>query len=611
MEKQPSYKELLSETNHLRRVLDLERSKWLSLYDLLQDSRVKECNSIYEIHKFIEAQCATIKGEKEERAYIGITEIRSVDCEERTFQRINELQDFTDDQDKFKTIFDHAGDGILLGNLTGIIEKANPGFYSICGLEECEVINKHLRLFFSVDSLVERPLRFDLVDNGTPVIFERIMVGKNGEMIPVEMNTNRLGRNHFITIIRDLSVRKRVEQQLISVNDQLLLAKEKAEESDQLKTEFLTNMSHEIRTPMNGILGFAKMLNEPELSCDQQKLYTNIIVNSSNQLLKIIDDILEISKLETKQIQVFVKETNVNDLMMELQAFYKEKAHANNISFTVRNTLDDFQSIIYTDESKLRRILESLIDNALRYTYQGYVEIGYELKGNDLQFFVKDTGIGISQEYHEIIFDRFSQADKRLSRKYQGLGLGLSIAKKNVVLLGGEISVDSEFGQGATFCFTIPYRPCPAEKVKGLWAAKQKMNREKNMNQFNVMIVEDDRVSSLYFETLLKVKYPNVKVIHVKDGLEAVEYCQLYKDIDLVLMDLKMSRMNGFDATQKIKNLLPEVKVIIQTASASEEDRYLSKVCGGDDFISKPVKKELFYKMLKKYLVPVPITVEK
>jgi len=255
---------------------------------------------------------------------------------------------------------------------------------------------------------------------------------------------------------QDITQKKLTEKQLLE-------AKHKAEESDRLKSEFINNMSHEIRTPMNGILGFSKLLNRANLSDKKRDYYTQIIVNSGNQLIRIIDDILEISALGTKQVKIEQNELSINDLLAELYAIFQMKAKDKNLPLYLKKDLPDEESVIYTDASKLNKILSNLLENAFKFTNEGSVEFGYKLiKSNAkpmLEIFVKDTGIGIHKDKQTRIFDRFTQEEKEVSKIVGGIGLGLSIAKENAELLGGGIRLESEKGEGAAFYVTIPYSP--------------------------------------------------------------------------------------------------------------------------------------------------------
>lgn len=246
--------------------------------------------------------------------------------------------------------------------------------------------------------------------------------------------------------------------ELLQANKELKNAKEKAEESNRLKTEFLHNISHEIRTPMNGIIGFSEMLCNPDISYEKRDRYSRIVQNSGHQLLKIIDDILEISNLETNSGRLNETPLNLNDFLMELFSTFKIRSQKTNITFNVKKELSDSESEIITDKTRLNKVLSNLLENAFRFTTNGFIEMGYNITDGNLVLYVKDTGIGISPENHATVFDRFSQEEKEISLKYGGLGLGLSISKKNVILLGGYITIESEKGKGSTFYVTIPYK---------------------------------------------------------------------------------------------------------------------------------------------------------
>ncbi|PHQ57258.1 MAG: hypothetical protein COC16_01540 [Lutibacter sp.] len=287
--------------------------------------------------------------------------------------------------------------------------------------------------------------------------FNNLNSSKNGEDvwisssgIPIlDKNNNLIGyRGANIDITK--SVKHKQE---------LLEAKEKAEESDRLKTEFLNNMSHEIRTPMNGILGFSDMLSTPDISDDKRNNFIKIIQSSGNQLLQIIDDILEISRLGTKQVKVIEEHVCLNDLLLELFSIFDVKAKEEKNPLYLKKGLSDRQSTIQIDKTKLTKILSNLLENVLKFTNEGYIEYGYQLINSELEIYVKDTGIGIEPEYHTVIFERFSQAEKDLSKKVGGLGLGLAIVKENTKLLGGKIRLESKNDAGSTFFITIPYIP--------------------------------------------------------------------------------------------------------------------------------------------------------
>jgi CheY-like chemotaxis protein len=366
-------------------------------------------------------------------------------------------------------------------------------------------------------------------------------------------------------------------------------------------------MSHEIRTPMNGILGFSDFLNNSNLSEKKRKYYISIIQNSGNQLLRIIDDILEISQLGTKQVEILEKEVCINDLLLEQFSIFDIKAKENKIPLYLNNGLSDKESIILTDETKLNKILSNLLENALKFTREGSIEFGYQLKTDtepgrsvEVEIYVKDTGIGIKPESQVLIFKRFSQEEKSLSRNVGGLGLGLSIAKENAELLGGKITLKSEKGRGSTFFITIPYKPVSKHIV--MKSLNNDTGKEKQ-GSHTILIVEDEEINYLYLDAILDNLELSIKTVHAKNGKEAVEMCKENTKIDFVLMDLKMPIMSGFEATKIIKELRPKLPIVAQTAYSTKEEKEHAIAAGCDDFISKPISEDTFQEIINKYLL--------
>ena len=399
-------------------------------------------------------------------------------------------------------------------------------------------------------------------------------------------------KGKVIISLTDITALKNVERELI-------IAKDKAEESNRLKTEFLNNMSHEIRTPMNGILGFSELLNNDNLSIEKRKYYINIIQNSGNQLLQVIDDILEISRLETKQVKLIENPVCLNDLLLELFSIFDLKAKENKIPLYIKNGLSDEESTILIDSSKLKKIISNLLENALKFTNKGHISFGYLLKDNFIEIYVKDTGVGIKSEKQEIIFERFSQEEREFSQNIGGLGLGLSIAKENSELLGGFISVESKKWEGSTFKVSIPYKP-----VNEVIKTKELTEREVEKNsKYNILVVEDEEINYLFVEILLTEKIDlKCNVLHAKDGKEAIEICKNNLNIDLVLMDINMPIMNGYEATKQIKEVFPNLPIVAQTAYSTPEDKEKVLTAGCNDFITKPIAKEVLNTMLNNYL---------
>ncbi|MBN2663788.1 MAG: response regulator [Bacteroidales bacterium] len=405
-----------------------------------------------------------------------------------------------------------------------------------------------------------------------------------------------------------IASKKQLEQiyNLKKIKEELEIAKEKAEESNQLKTEFIQNMSHEIRTPMNAILGFSNILNKPNLNDEKRENYINIIQNSGNQLMRIIEDILEISELGTKQAKLYENEVCLNEFISEIFTTFKPKTKQKNISFSINNKISEKETVILTDKVKLNKILSTLIENAIKFTNEGKIELGYTIlethhdvsQHQDLQFYVKDTGIGVKPENQNIIFERFSQEQKEISEKVGGLGLGLAIAKENAEFLGGKITLESEKGKGSTFFVTIPFKPSISVSKK-----TNSYNNLYDNKKFTILIVEDEELNYLYLNTLLEDFDQNLVTLYAENGKDAIEICKKNNEIDVVLMDLKMPVMNGFEATKRIKKIRLDLPIIAQTAYSTVEEKELAMYYGCDDFITKPIEEEILFRMMNKYLV--------
>ncbi len=382
---------------------------------------------------------------------------------------------------------------------------------------------------------------------------------------------------------------------------ELKRAKERAEESDRLKTAFLANMSHEIRTPMNGILGFAELLKNPELTGDEQKEFIGIIEKSGARMLNIINDIVDISRIEAGLMQLDIRETDINDQLSYIYSFFKPEVEAKGIKFLLRDYLPAHECCVFTDREKSYAILINLVKNAIKYTERGSIEFGCYRKGNFIEFYVQDTGIGIPEDRQDAIFERFIQADIADKMARQGAGLGLSISKAYIGMLGGEIWVKSAERIGSSFYFTLPYNSGPVKKEK-----RAEFIFEIPENDFynedhllKILIAEDDETSEqLLSRALNKVS----KVIYkAKTGFEAVEIFRNNPDIDVIFMDLLMPGLNGFEATSQIRQLNKHVVIIAQTALGFSDDEQKAIEAGCNDYLVKPVKKDELITLIKKY----------
>lgn len=380
---------------------------------------------------------------------------------------------------------------------------------------------------------------------------------------------------------------------------ELIESKEQAEESVRLKSAFLANMSHEIRTPMNGILGFAKLLKKPKLKESIQQDYVDIILKSGDRMLNIINNIIDISRIESGQMLVYYSETNIDQILDDLYSFFEEEASRKSINLTLTKATIIEGPILNTDTDKFYAILTNLIKNALKFTNTGEIEFGYKVSDskNELIFYVKDSGIGIPVDKQKVIFERFIQADIEDKMALQGAGLGLSISQAFVKMLGGEIRVESELGNGSTFFFTLPIDKDQIDKKNTITETKSTTEEFKKIDK-TLLIVEDDIISSQLLEITLE---PLVKkVICVDNGAEAIEMIRENSEIDIVLMDIQMPYMNGYETTRKIREFNKSIIIIAQTAFAQFGDKEKSIEAGCNDYITKPIDIEGLESILHK-----------
>jgi len=402
----------------------------------------------------------------------------------------------------------------------------------------------------------------------------------------VIIGRNRSIRLKNIELAKEILVRKRVEADLIK-------SMEAADSANRMKTAFLANMSHEIRTPMNSILGFSDLMVSNKQPKEDVDYYLKIINTSTRQLLSVINDIIDISIIESGQLRIFNRPTKLNSLLMNIYQLHCIKADLNGTTLTLNKGLPDSKMNIITDEQRLSQVLNNLISNAIKFTEKGNIEVGYTLKAEFVEFYVKDTGSGISAEFHELVFERFRQVDEHRKNNLGGNGLGLAISKSLVELMGGKIWLQSEVDKGSQFFFTIPY----------IQASAVNNTTESNIETINlqgktILIAEDDSSSFLLLAGFLKSS--KVKIISAKNGIEALEFFLSNQHIDLVILDIKMPLMNGLEAAVEIRNINKEIPIIIQTAYAMPEDKDNALAAGCNYYLSKPISQLQLYEILNK-----------
>jgi len=488
---------------------------------------------------------------------------------------------------------------IEISDANGVIEYINPAFEKITGYSSGEIIGQNPRILKSgYHSNAFYKNLWNTILSGKEWIGELKNKRKNGklyweEAIISPIFNNKGNITHFVAVKEDVTEKKKMIKELIA-------AKEKAEESDRLKSAFLANMSHEIRTPMNGILGFADLLKRSHLSDEKQKDYIDIIEKSGERMLDLINDLINISKIESGQLDLSFAEININAQLNFMYEFFQIEVEKNGLKMNLHCPVPVDKAKLVTDREKFDAIVSNLIKNALKFTKEGRIDIGYEPQEEQIKFFVKDTGTGIPKEKQEAVFGRFVQADSHMSREYEGAGLGLSITKAYVEALGGKIWLESEEGKGTQIFFALPVNEMSGPSIKTEKKENEKEPElEDTYKNLTILAAEDDEFNYLLIEELLAEK--RYEVIRARNGQEAIDICKKNNKIHLILMDIKMPGMDGYQAAKEIKEIRPDLPIIAQSAYAMEHEikKYSTTF---DDYIVKPIKEDELMLKMKKWL---------
>jgi PAS domain S-box-containing protein len=561
---------------------------------------------------------------------------------EVTDKKLAEIR-IRESEEKYRLLFETAGDAIFLMD-DQIFIDCNAKTLEIFECTREQIIGKppyeyspELQLDGrkSLDKAIEK---IEAAKNGEPQLFEWKHKKYNGQVFDAEVSLNLLhisNKDYILAIVRDISERKEINNQIsklnielekradeleieikektkheselkiqnehiAKLNQDLIFALERSEQSDKLKTAFLANMSHEVRTPLNAVLGFSELLDDDTLESDKREYYLGIIKSSGNQLLILINDIIDISKIEAGIIELAKSKININNLFDEIALQLegmKERHQKEQLEIIVDKGLSDEKAVINLDEVRFRQILLNLLENAIKFTFDGSITYGYKLIDGKLEFYVKDTGIGISKNKQSYIFERFRQLELSATRRFGGTGLGLSIAKALVEMFHGDIWLESTEGKGTTFFFTIPYK---SENQKIEKPVKEIELPIYDWNRKTILVVEDEQVNYLYINELLF--RTQVNILHAKDGLEALEFVKNNPNISLILMDIRLPNMDGFMAIERILKMNKRVPIIAQTAFASDEDRAKCLEAGCVDYLSKPIKTNTLLLTISKYI---------
>lgn len=493
---------------------------------------------------------------------------------------------------------------VVISDKFGNIEYVNPKFSEVTGYTYEEAKGQNPRILKSGDlSKAFYQNLWKTITSGKEWRGEFHNKKKNGESFwesaVISPLLNSKGEiTNYVAAKEDITEKNKLIKDLI-------LAKEKAEESDRLKSAFLANMSHEIRTPMNGILGFTELLKSPDLSGKKQLEFIGIIEKSGDRMLNIVNDIINISKIEANQVELVKSQTNVNEQLDFVFNFFEPEAKLKKLELLLIKPLHNQNAYIQTDREKLYAILTNLVKNALKFTHQGSIEIGYSVEtklskaenNGILKFYVKDSGVGINDKQKDIVFIRFRQGSESLTRNYEGAGLGLSISKAYVELMGGKIWVENNDGGGSVFYFTLPFKkPQITEDINTL--EDHSVNPTRHPSKIKVLIAEDD-VDSQKLLTIV-LKNLNYDLLIANDGLEAVNLCKKHSDIDLILMDIRMPVLDGYSAIEQIRSFNTKVIIIAQTAFALMGEHEKAMEAGCNDTLTKPINiNELILKIRK------------
>ncbi|MGF1583798.1 MAG: ATP-binding protein [Bacteroidales bacterium] len=531
----------------------------------------------------------------------------------------------------FEATWENSIDGMRLTNEDGIVVKVNEAYCKIVGKKKKSLEGKPLSVIYLKEAReeVQKKLKENFQKKENIPYYEALFRLWDGREVWLGVSVSYINYTDdkylVLNVFRDISDRKKQEDNISEnqrqlkeqnekltalidelkdsnirikeINNELNEARRKAEENDRLKTTFLANMSHEIRTPMNGILGFADLLKKPGIPADKHDLYLQVIEQSGHRMLGIINDIIDISKIESGLIEISLQQTNLNELLHDLHSFFSPEAENLGTSLQLHTPLNYYDSIIETDPHRLEQIFTNLIKNALKFSAGGQIDFGYRKTDTYLDFFVRDNGTGIDEDNKKYIFERFWRMENSKSKNLEGAGLGLAITKSLIEIMGGEIWFESAPGRGTEFFFNLPKTTVEDNGSGDQKSANSDLSTE-YFKSLKILIAEDDYFSVEFLKAILSPLAS--ELIIAGTGVEAVKFCKDISGIDLIMMDIKMPAMDGLEATRKIREFNKDIPIIAQTAFALQGDREKAIEAGCNDYLTKPVKaEELRAKILK------------
>lgn len=483
---------------------------------------------------------------------------------------------------------------IIITDMDGRIEFANDRFISTTGYLFEELKGHILRVL--------RPAHtpepafselWDTIKGGNNWKGEHQNKRKSGELYWEAVNISPIRNNedvitNFVVVGEDISQEKAMQLELIA-------AKEKAEENDKLKTAFLNNLSHEVRTPLNAIVGFSEFLTDETLTANKRAMYSKTILKSSTQLLNLMENIINMAIIETGQVKFNKTQVSINQLLNDVYNQISVTSPKKDITLRVNSMISKINDEVLIDQTKVVQILFNLLGNAFKFTEKGLVQFGCKIEGGQLVFHVEDTGVGFPEEKRELLFEKFRQGQNSLTGLYDGMGLGLSISKSYIDLMGGNLKLESSPNKGTKIEFAVPYDP-----VITLQSQAQDHSPGSFAKNLTLLVADDVEMNHLMIVEMLEEQ--DFNIYYARNGVEAIDMVKAHPEINLILMDARMPVMDGYKATREIKKIRPQLPIIAQTAYALAGDKEKALDAGCDDYLSKPIKRDDLIKMLRKYL---------
>ncbi len=513
-------------------------------------------------------------------------------------KRIKAETALKESEERYRELFESSPDAIILADIeTGMLIDANTSACNLLGCSLNEIKKLHQTNIHPVrgkelaeETFLHHVERTKIRDIVQPI--ETLILRNDGSEIPVEVLASSItigGRQILQGVFRNITDRKQAQEELLK-------AKEKAEVGDRLKSAFLNNISHELRTPLNGIIGFSEMLAQSDSSEEDRLEFSKMIKRSSSRLINTITNYMDISMIVSGIIEINRNPFNLNTFLDNIynQAF--EICNIRNLALHIVKKTPVEENMIVTDQHLLSKIFAHLIDNAVKFTKAGSITIGYKHRAGMHHFSVSDTGSGIPEEAMSVIFEVFMQADLSTSRGYEGSGLGLSIAKGFVKLLGGEIWVEANNHEGSTFCFTIPGETVPSNSA----SVGKVPDEYPKLAEYLILVAEDEDSNYKYLEIVLRKA--NYRIIRATNGFECIDICRTQPGIRVLLMDMKMPGMDGFEATRQIRRMLPQLPIVALSAFISAQEENAAMEAGCNEYIVKPVSRNKLLETIENWI---------